>query len=205
MSIKAVFFDLGGVIVRTEFQAPRQQLAERLGMEYDDLDKIVFGSESGNLAALGQVTADQHWISVISRLKRPDSELSAIRQEFFAGDIIDRTLVEYIRSLRGKYKTGLISNAWSDLRDFVVREKFDDAFDKMIISAEVGAVKPEPKIFQIALEQFGVKPKEAVFVDDFYINIEGSEKVGMKGIHFRDAESTLQQLKELLSTGLLRP
>jgi FMN phosphatase YigB (HAD superfamily) len=43
MTIQAVFFDLGGVIVRTEFQAPRQQLAERFGMEYDDLDKIVFG------------------------------------------------------------------------------------------------------------------------------------------------------------------
>ena len=198
MSIKAVFFDLGGVIVRTEFQAPRQQLAERLGMEYDDLDRIVFDSESGRLAALGQLTADQHWISVLSRLKRPGSELSSIRQDFFAGDIVDRTLVEYIRSLRGKYKTGLISNAWSDLRDFIVREKFDDAFDGLIISAEVGAMKPEPKIFQIALEQFGVRPKEAVFVDDFLVNIEGCEKVGMKGIHFRDPEAAMQQLKELL-------
>ena len=198
MSIKAVFFDLGGVIVRTEFQAPRQQLAERLGMEYDDLDRIVFDSESGRLAALGQLTADQHWISVLSRLKRSGSELSSIRQEFFAGDIVDRTLVEYIRSLRGKYKTGLISNAWSDLRDFIVREKFDDAFDGLIISAEVGAMKPEPKIFQIALEQFGVRPKEAVFVDDFLVNIEGCEKIGMKGIHFKDAELAMQQLKELL-------
>ena len=198
MSIKAVFFDLGGVIVRTEFQAPRQQLAERLGMEYEDLSKIVFDSDSGIRATMGEITSADHWAVVLKRLKRPASELSLIRDEFFAGDIIDRTLVEYIRSLRGKYKTGLISNAWSDLRDFVVREKFDDAFDKMIISAEVGAAKPEPKIFQIALEQFGVKPKEAVFVDDFYINIEGCEKVGIKGIHFKDAESTLQQLKKLL-------
>ncbi len=131
-------------------------------------------------------------------MKRPTAELPAIREEFFAGDIVDRTLVENIRSLRGKYKTGLISNAWSDLRDFVVREKFDDAFDKMIISAEVGAMKPDPRIFQIALDAFGVKPKEAVFVDDFYANIEGCEKVGIKGIHFKDAESTLKQLKELL-------
>ena len=36
----------------------------------------------------------------------------------------------YLRSLRGKYKTGLISNAWGDLRDYIVREKFDDAFDR---------------------------------------------------------------------------
>lgn len=198
MSIKAVFFDLGGVIVRTEFQAPRQQLADRLGMEYEDLSKIVFDSDSGIRASLGEITSADHWALVVKRLKRPAAELSLIRDEFFAGDIVDRTLIEYIRSLRGEYKTGLISNAWSDLRDFVVREKFDDAFDKMIISAEVGAMKPEPKIFQVALEQFGVKPKEAVFVDDFYVNIEGCEKVGIQGIHFKDAESTLQQLKEIL-------
>lgn len=198
MSIKAVFFDLGGVIVRTEFQAPRQQLAEKLGMEYDDLDRIVFDSESGLRASMGEISSAEHWASVIRRLKRPASELSLIRDEFFAGDIVDRTLLEYIRSLRGKYKTGVISNAWSDLRDFVVREKFDDAFDDMIISAEVGAMKPNPKIFQIALERFEVKPKEAVFVDDFYVNIESCEKVGIKGIHFRDAESTLQQLRKLL-------
>ena len=198
MTIKAVFFDLGGVIVRTEFQSPRQQLAERLGMEYDDLDKIVFNSDSSLRASMGEIPADEHWASVIKRLKRPASELAAIRDEFFAGDIVDRTLIDYIRSLRGKYKTGLISNAWGDLRDFVIREKFDDAFDKMIISAEVGTMKPEPKIFQIALEQLGVKPKEAVFVDDFIANIEGCEKVGIKGIHFKDAESTLKQLKKLL-------
>lgn len=198
MSIKAAFFDLGGVIVRTEFQAPRERLAERLGMEYEDLNKIVFDSDSGLKASIGEISSEDHWASVIKRLKRPASELTAIREEFFAGDIVDRTLVDFIRSLRGKYKTGLISNAWGDLRDFIIREKFDDAFDKMIISAEVGAVKPEPKIFQIALQQFGIKPNEAVFVDDFLINIEGAEKVGMKGIHFKDPESALKQLKRLL-------
>jgi len=198
MSIKAVFFDLGGVLVRTEFQAPRQLLADRLGMEYDDLNKIVFDSESGLKASIGEISSEDHWGSVIKRLKRPASELVAIRAEFFAGDIVDRTWVDYIRSLRGKYKTGLISNAWGDLRDFIVREKFDDAFDKMIISAEVGAMKPEARIFQIALEQFGVSPNEAVFIDDFLINIEGCEKVGMKGIYFKDPESALKQLKKLL-------
>ena len=198
MTIKAVFFDLGGVIVRTEFQAPRQQLADRLGMDYDDLNKIVFDSDSGIKATMGEISSEDHWTSVIQRLKRPASELATIRDEFFAGDIVDQVLLDYIRFLRSKYKTGLISNAWSDLRDFIIREKFDDAFDNMIISSEVGAAKPEPKIFQIALEQFGVSPKEAVFVDDFHINIEGCEKVGMKGILFKDPESTLRQLRKLL-------
>jgi len=198
MSIRAVFFDLGGVILRTEYQAPREHLAEKLGMEYDDLVKVVFDSESGYNASLGTITPDEHWAAVVKRLKRPASEMEAIRHEFFAGDIIDRTLLEFLRSLRSTYKTGLISNAWGDLRDYIVREKFDDAFDHMIISAEVGAVKPEAKIYQIALEQAGVSANEAVFVDDFAVNIEGCEKVGMHGIYFEDAESTLLQLKELL-------
>jgi epoxide hydrolase-like predicted phosphatase len=198
MSIRAVFFDFGGVIVRTEYQTPRQQLAERLGMEYDDLDRIVFDSETGRQASIGAITALQHWESVMKRLKRPYEEMSAIRDEFFAGDIVDHQILNFLRGLRGKYVTGLISNAWSDLRDYLIREKMDDAFDQITISAEVGVAKPEAKIFQVALKQAGVSPNEAVFVDDFYVNIEGCEKVGMKGIHFKDASSALQQLKLLL-------
>ena len=198
MSIRAVLFDMGGVIVRTEYQAPRQHLAERLGMEYDDLVKIVFDSDSGYKASVGAITVEEHWASVMKKLKRPATEMDAIRHEFFAGDIIDRTLIDFLRSLRGKYKTGIISNAWGDLREYMVREKLDDAFDHMIISAEVGAVKPEAKIYQVALEQVGVKPKEMVFVDDFAVNIEGCEKVGIKGILFRDPDSAIKQLKALL-------
>ena len=198
MSIRAVFFDLGGVIVRTEYQSPRERLAERLGMEYEDLDRIVFDSETGRQASIGTITSLQHWEAVMKRLKRPYEEMNAIRDEFFAGDIVDRQILDFLRSLRGTYKTGLISNAWSDLRDYLVREKMDDAFDHIIISAEVGVAKPEPKIFQVALDQAGTSPNEAVFVDDFHLNIEGCEKVGIKGIHFKDAQSTLEQLKLLL-------
>jgi len=198
MSIRAVFFDLGGVIVRTEYQSPRERLAERLGMEYEDLDRIVFDSESGHQASIGAITSLQHWEAVMKRLKRPYEEMSTIRDEFFAGDIVDRQILDFLRSLRGTHKTGLISNAWSDLRDYLVREKMDDAFDHIIISAEVAVAKPEAGIYQIALKQAGVRPNEAVFVDDFYVNIEGCEKVGMKGIHFKDAQSALQQLKLLL-------
>ena len=194
-------FDLGGVIVRTEYQAPRQHLAESLGMDYDDIDKIVFGggiNGSAARATLGQISEDEHWLNVMKILKQPASENERIRAEFFAGDIIDRTLLDFLRSIRPKYKTGLISNAWSGLRNYILREKFDDAFEYMVISSEVGAAKPDPKIFQIALEQLQVRANEAVFVDDFMENIEACEKVGMKGIHFKDTPSALEQLKLLL-------
>lgn len=201
MSIKAVFFDLGGVVVRTEYQAPRQHLAESLGMDYDDIDKIVFGGSSNGSAAratVGEITEDEHWFNVMKVLKRPASEYERIRDEFFAGDVIDHDILTFLRSIKPKYKTGLISNAWSGLRNYIVREKFDDAFDRMIISAEVGVAKPEAKIFQIALEQLQVKAEEAVFVDDFYENIESCEKLGITGIRFKDTQSALRQLKALL-------
>jgi putative hydrolase of the HAD superfamily len=124
--------------------------------------------------------------------------MQAIRDEFFAGDIVDRNLLDYLRSLRPRYFVGLISNAWPDLRDYIARQKFEDAFDHMIISGEVGVMKPEARIYQIALEQAGVRPNEAVFVDDFFDNVEGSRAVGMHGIHFRDPQVAMQELKELL-------
>ena len=196
--IKAVFFDLGGVIVRTEYQAPRQHLAERLGMEYEDIVKIVFESPSSAKASVGEISTEEHWAEVTKRLRRPDSETQTIRDEFFGGDIIDRELVDFLRSLRPRYFVGLISNAWPDLRDYIIKQQFDDAFDHMVISAEVGVMKPEAKIYKIALEQAGVSPDEAVFVDDFIQNIEGCEELGMRGIHFLNPEQALDELKQIL-------
>jgi epoxide hydrolase-like predicted phosphatase len=198
MTIKAVIFDLGGVILRTDYQAPRQHLAERLHMEYDDLVRMVFDSPTAQQATVGEVTTEAHWASVMKRLKRPVAEAQAIRDEFFAGDVLDLDLLNFIRSLKGRYKTGLISNAWDDLRAYILKEKFDDAFDYMIISAEVKAAKPSARIYQIALEQLGVSPSEAVFVDDFIDNIEACQKLGIKGIHFRNPEDAVSQLKKIL-------
>ena len=162
MSIRAVFFDFGGVIARTEYQAPRQHLAERLGMEYEDLEKLVFAGSSGQQASVGEISVEEHWAAVTKKLRRPSSETQSIREEFFGGDVIDRKLVDFMRSLRPRYFVGLISNAWPDLREYIIEQKFDDAFDHMVISAEVGVMKPEAKIYQIALEQAGVSPNEAV-------------------------------------------
>ena len=200
MSIRAVFFDFGGVLMRTEFQAPRQHLAERFKLEYDDLDKIVFGSESARQAAIGELTEEAHWAEVLKRVRLPLSEKKVFVDEFFGGDVIDRKLVEYVRSLGGRVHTGLISNAWSGLREFLTREKMIDIFKTIIISAEVGVVKPEARIYQIALERAGVAADEAVFVDDVAENIEACEKIGMTGILFKEPQAAMIQLDRYLNT-----
>jgi len=198
MSIQAVFFDLGGVIVRTEHQAPRQHLADRLGIEYEVLERAVFESESARQASLGTIPEEEHLAAVARRLGRPVSEANSLRDEFFSGDVIDLNLLNFIRSLKPRLKTGLISNAWSGLRAYIVSQKFDDAFHAMTISAEVGVTKPEAQIYQLALEQARVQAEAAVFVDDIIENVEGARKLGMSAIHFRDAESALTELKKLL-------
>lgn len=199
MSLRAVYFDFGGVLVRTEFQAPREQLAERLGLDYEALCQRVFESESGMQAAIGGLSGQAHWESVARSLGQPTAEAGRIKQEFFAGDVVDRELLDFVRSLRPRYRIGLISNAWDDLREYIAYERFDDAFDAMIISAEVQAAKPEPRIFQIALEKFGVQPGEAVFVDDLPENIAGCEAVGMHGILFHSPQQAREDLKRLLN------
>jgi epoxide hydrolase-like predicted phosphatase len=198
MTLRAIFFDLGGVVVRTEYQAPREYLAERLNMTYEELSRIVFESDSSHKASTGKITTDAHWEAVTRRLGRPLSEARGIREEFFAGDIVDTSLVDFIRSLRPRYQTGVISNAWPDLRDYLVEKRVDDAFDALVISAEVGIMKPEPRIYQLALDKLGVSAREAAFVDDSPPNVDAASALGMHGILFKEPMRALSDLKEIM-------
>jgi len=198
MTIRAIFFDFGGVILRTEYQAPRQALAERFNMEYEEIDKAVFNSPSAQQASVGKITEEAHWKEIAKRFKLSDAELQVFKDSFFAGDVIDRDLVEYIELLKPKYHVGLISNAWSGLREYITKEKVIEVFNSITISAEVGVAKPEAKIFQVALDHAKVQANEAVFVDDFQANIDGCESIGMKGILFTSPQDVLKRLYDVL-------
>jgi HAD superfamily hydrolase (TIGR01509 family) len=198
MPIKAVYFDLGGVIVRTEDKAPRAALGMEFGKSYREMDIAVFENRSSAEASIGKISEDQHWQNVIETLGLAEADIPRVRAAFFAGDMIDWDIVNFLRGLRGQIKTGLISNAWSGLRPWMVSQKFDDAFDQLIISAEVGMMKPDADIYQHALEKLGVQAHEAVFVDDVEKNIAACEALGMKGVLFLSAEQALADVKKLL-------
>jgi len=199
MTIRAVYFDLGGVLVRTGDREPRTRLAERLGMTYEELSKTVFENESSLRASLGAISPQEHWADVIQHLGLPPSEVDSVRQDFFAGDALDLDLINFLRSLRPKYRIGLLSNAWSDMRAYLISQRIEDVFDQLIISAEVGIMKPDARIYQLALEKLGVAPAEAVFVDDFTVNVEGARAVGMYAIQFTRPDKTLEELNQLLN------
>jgi HAD superfamily hydrolase (TIGR01509 family) len=69
----------------------------------------------------------------------------------------------------------------------------------MVISAEVGLVKPDERIYRLALEEMHARAEESVFLDDVLANIEGARAVGMQGIHFTHPERSLDELKRLLN------
>ena len=199
MAIRAVIWDMGGVLLRTEDYASRERLAQRLGLSRSDLEKLVFWGESGSRAQLGEITIDQHWENLRQELNLSDQAMVDFKEDFWCGDRVDMKLVEYIRSLRSHYKTGLLSNAFSNLRQAISEVwKFADAFDEMIISAEVGLVKPDDRIYCLALERLGVSAEEAVFVDDFSSNIEGARLLNMRTIHFKNSQQVLDELAQLL-------
>lgn len=197
--IKAVIWDLGGVLVRTVDRTPRTELAHQLGMTYSELDAAVFNSPSAKQATLGLISADQHWIQVCQKLNWPVENLSEFHKLFWGGDRLDEDLVAYIRRLKPALKTGLLSNNWSNLRHLVeTRWQIGDAFDCLVISAELGLIKPEPPIYQFTLDQLGVRPDQAVFVDDFIENIEAARKLGWQTVHFQTPTQALNELNAIL-------
>ncbi len=199
MSIKAVIWDMGGVIVRTEDHTSRENLAAELGVSRHHLEMTVFGGEIGHQAQRGEINVPDLWKAVGQTYDLSEDGIKDFEKRFWAGDQVDYQIVEYIRSLRKNYTSALLSNAWNDLRAVITeRWKFADAFDTMIISGEEGVMKPDAHIYQITLEHTRVLPSEAVFIDDFAHNIEGAKAVGMHGIHFISVEQTLDDLETML-------
>jgi epoxide hydrolase-like predicted phosphatase len=202
MPIRAVIFDLGGVLVRTEDRLPRTRLADRLGLTYDQLSSLVFDSESARQATLGQLPTNSHWEAVRQALHLSEQEFSRAQQDFWGGDALDEELVAYIRGLRPQYRTALLSNAWDNLRKVLEQEyRILDAFDQVIISAEVGLAKPEERIYRLAVKRLGVPLEETVFVDDFAVNLEGAQAAGLQIIHFRSRQQAVAELEKLLAAG----
>ncbi|MCA9952974.1 MAG: hypothetical protein KDE48_25170, partial [Anaerolineales bacterium] len=127
--IKAVIFDVGGVLIRTEDYGRRRSWERKLGLADWESEEIVFNSAMGKKAQEGAISDAELWIWVGERLDL-GNQLDAFRADFFGGDVLDSTLMEYIRSLRPTYKTAIISNATDSLQTAVAN--IADAFDLIV-------------------------------------------------------------------------
>jgi HAD superfamily hydrolase (TIGR01509 family) len=197
--IKAVIFDFGGVLVRMVDDSSRLVLAQELGVSLARLDDLVFLSESAQRASRGEISVTQHWQAVGSALGIKPEDMPGFLERYWSADDVNWTLLDYIRKLHPRYKLGLLSNAWDDLRQTLHnRWSIDVLFDDLIISAEVKMVKPEPRIFQLALDKLGVQPGETIFIDDIQENVEAARGVGLIAFQFIDTQSTISEIDGLL-------
>jgi len=197
--IRAILFDAGSVLFGMGDLSIRQRLAERIGVPLAQIDDLVFGSPSARQATVGELTVDQHWQQVMAALGLPLEMLPDFMAQFWSADVLNIQLADLIRSLRGRYKIGLLSNAWSNMRQ-VLDERFHvaDLFDELIISAEVGLAKPDPRIYHLAVQRLNVQPSETVFIDDMLKNVEAARLEGLHAIQYLDFEQMLAELNPLL-------
>jgi putative hydrolase of the HAD superfamily len=177
----------------------RQALGQRFGLSYEQMDELVFNSESARQATTGSISEEEHWRSIAERLELPPAEIEAFRAAFWGGDRADQALLDYLNGLRPAICTALLSNAWSNARaDLVEFHGLNRVFDLIIYSAEIGLAKPDPRIYQYALKQLDVRPEESVFVDDMPANVEAARAVGMHAIQFQNSQQTREALENLI-------
>jgi glucose-1-phosphatase len=200
--VRAIIFDMGGVLVRNQVPEPRQRLAEKVGLTPQALEDLVFSNPVAAKASVGEATTSELWEYVRAALKLDASQLPAFIQTFWASDRLDEELVDLIRSLRPRYKTGLLSNAWDDTRASLSARypHLMSCFDSSVFSAEVKMVKPDPRIYHLIMQRLGVAPEEAIFVDDFVENVEGATALGMQAILFKSSHQARQAVLEHISS-----
>jgi glucose-1-phosphatase len=196
--IKAIIFDVGGVLIRTHDHKPRRQWEKKLGLSEWESEQIVFNSEMGRKAQQGAISDEALWDWVGQRLKLSQTDLAAFRNDFWAGDVLDDGLIDFIRRLRPAYQTAIISNATDGLHESLSNQhEIADAFDLIVGSAVEKVMKPAPEIFQRTLQRLGRLPEEAVFIDDFAHNIQAAQELGWHTIHFQPGTNVPAELAKL--------
>jgi len=163
------------------------------------------GADRNPIHALerGECTNDEFELALARELVREDGGPvagSGLLARMFAGQTLDDSMLALFRNLKTSgVPTGLLSNSWGG---GYPRELFEDMFNAVVISAEVGMRKPEPRIFRHVAGLLGLPPEECVFIDDIQANITAAEQVGFTGVLHTAAEDTAQQVADLLGVPL---
>jgi epoxide hydrolase-like predicted phosphatase len=198
--IKAIIFDVGGVLVRTSDWTLRRLWEQKLGLATGQSEEMVFGEPMGTRAQLGQISTEELWHWIGQQLKLSPIELSTFQSDFWARDELDQNLVNLLDGLRGNYQMAIISNAMDNLRNLLTMQfPIADRFELIISSAEEGIMKPDTEIYRRTLNRLSVQPEEAIFIDDSPENVAGARDAGLQAVLFH---TELDLYAELASRGI---
>jgi putative hydrolase of the HAD superfamily len=209
MMLRAVIFDLGGVVFPSPFEA------------FDDYDHgngltkgtvralIRQSSEEGAWAALerGELTMDEFVVALETEAAGAGFRLDARKLMALIGSALGPRpeMVRAIEAIRARgLRTGALTNNWPRPERGGVRARTPPpmheelAFDAVVESAREGIRKPDPRIYALALARLDVLASEAVFLDDLGINLKPARAMGMTTIKVTDPARALAELEHVL-------
>lgn len=184
--IKAIIFDFFDVI-RTD--------AYKSWLATNDIPHEGPYFDASYQMDMGKATVDEFLANVSVLQGRP-----VTRQEMEESATVDYAVLDIIKVLKVSYKLSLLSNAPSVvIREIIAEHNLEQYFDEIVVSSEVGMVKPHADIFTYTLQKLGTAADETLFIDDNEKHTNAAGALGIHTIHFTSAK----QLKDkLLAQGL---
>jgi epoxide hydrolase-like predicted phosphatase len=199
MAIEAVLFDIGGVLEFTPRTGWEQRWATELGMSFDEFERRL--APVGRPGSLGEITLHGAERRIASVFGLDEASLRRFMDDLWEEYLgtLNEELTAFFASLRPSYRTGIVSNSFAGARE---REQaaygFEDLCDTIVYSHEVGYVKPDPRIYEIACQRLGIGAERTLFLDDVQRNVDGALAVGIEAIRFVDTQPAIRALRTRL-------
>ncbi|MBN1120139.1 MAG: HAD family phosphatase [Anaerolineae bacterium] len=200
---EAIIFDYGRVLVGPidddAFDANLTRLARGYGFDQGtDLWNHIYLSQGWEDAKRGRLSHADFWAERLAALGIMTFEdRAAFKSRLFAYWGLMPGMDALLRELQPVCRLAVLSNtSRQGFAGYLVQRRgFGGLFDKVISSAEVGFAKPEPEIYQIALDRLHIQPKQALFIDDLKRNTDAAETLGIPSIVFTTADALREDLK----------
>ncbi len=197
---RALIFDFGGVFMKTVDHEPRLYWDRRLNLSPGSVERIVHGSESWRQAQLGLISLNDYWADVAGQLAITPDETQQLAHDFYSGDQLDTEMVALAQQLRANgHPVALLSNDSLALLNKLQGLGIVDLFNPLVVSAQIGVMKPDPRSYQTVLDRLQRPAPEAIFIDDMPANIAGATALTIRGIHYTTTEALKAALQPLLT------
>lgn len=194
--IRCVIFDLGRVLVPFDFQPAYRLMSEQCGLPPEEIkrrissDGLVKGFESGEFDGI----EFHRRMEALLETKVTYERFCDIWFSIF----LPHTLIpeSMVAGIRRNLRTVLLSNT-NPIHYTMVYERYPILrhFDAYILSHEVGAMKPSPKIYDAAIRAAGCEPGECFFTDDVPDFVEGAKRSGIDAVQFKSCEQIQAELR----------